>query len=199
MLKVINPDNLEEEIEVYTAEELQAKIEEKETEKAQIVKERDEARVALGNRTAEFGQFRKLNDGAKAKLSEAEKLNYENSLLLHEQLEKNKELEKNVRQSQVDSILRAKVGNDDKLFQKAKETWNIININAETPDEIDAKSRMVLGALGIQDTNPVASVGNFSGGYLPPGAQGSEGKTFADTDRGRAAAAELGIVLEVKK
>ena len=195
-----------ENIEVYTAEDVAKQIAAKEAEYTPKIADLEktqselaEARKALAERAGEFKQFRKLSDDAVAKLSIAEKTNYDNTLLLQEQIERNKSLEKLNYDSKVDSALRAKAGSDDKLFEKMKDTWGIINIDAQTPEQIELKSRMVLGALGVSEPNLVATVAGFSGGYVPPSPEGSGDKSFADSERGKAFGAELGLTLEAKK
>jgi len=196
-----------EEVEVYTAEELTAAKDEavkaKESEfgktRAEIEAERDELKKALSDRSGEFKQFRKLNDDVVAKLSVADRTIYENGVVLEEERKKNAEFQKKNYESNIDSVLRAKAGTDEKLFAKMKETWGIIGIDAQTPQEIERKSLMVLGALRTSEPDLMASVAGFSGGsYIPP-VVGKDEKSFADTDQGKAVAKELGLILEVKK
>lgn len=193
-------------VEVYTAEDVQAKIAAKEaeyapklTEMEKIQQERDEARKALAERAGEFKQFRKLNEDTLAKLSIAEKTAYDNSLFLHEQMEENKNLRKTQYEAQVDSVLHGKVGTDPEAFKKAKDMWNLINIEALTPEQIELKANTVIGAIGHKPTNPIATVGGFSGGYMPPVIPGSTEKGFGDTEQGKAGAKELGFILEAPK
>jgi hypothetical protein len=194
-----------EEIEVYTAEELQAAVTAKEGELTpkltQAQQDLEEARTALGARATEFSQFRKLNDEQVKKLTIAERTIYENGLALEEERQRREASEKATREAQVDSALRAKVGTDDKLFTKAKEMWAIIGIDPKTPEEVERKVLMVLGAIGTTEPNLVAAVPGFTGGtYIPPVTKKEgEGESFADTEQGKAAAAELGLTLEKPK
>lgn len=209
-MKIMGEDN--QEIEVYTAaerdaftaEEVKKKEEEfagkSKAEIAVIVAERDEARKALGERAGEFKQFRKLNDEALAKLSVAERTIYENGLLLQEEREKNKTAEKARIDAQVETALRGKAGTDEKLFGKMKEMYEVIAIEATTPEEIDRKTMMVLGALGTTQPDLVASVAGFSSGaFEPPKPKSDDDKSFADTDAGKAAANSLGLLTEAPK
>ena len=158
-----------------------------------------EAKKALADRAGEFRQFRKLSDDSIAKLSITEKTLYDNNLLLQEQMEKNKQLEKSAYENKIDSVLRSKAGNDEKLFQKMKDTWSIIGVDAQTPEQIELKSKMVLGAISVSEPNLVANTSGFSGGYMPPVPQGQAEKSFADTEQGKAFAADLGLITEIKK
>jgi hypothetical protein len=199
------PNNAGELIEVFTAEELNGKIAEsvsaKESEYApklseleKLNSELSDAKKALGDRASEFRQFRKLSDEAVSKLSLAEKTIYENGVILHEEREKRSDLEKKLYDGQVDSIIRTKVGSDEKLFTKMKEMWGVVNVEAQTPEQIEYKAKMILGAIGTTEPDLVASLGGFSGGHIPPVAQKEE-KGFADTDKGKALANELGLAI----
>lgn len=206
MIKHTNEDGTE--IEVFTVEEVQARetaaVTAKEGEwgktKAQIEQERDEARKALDERTGEFKQFRKLSDDAVAKLSIAEKTIYENGLLLEEERQKNVKSETDRKNTMVEQALRARAGTDDKLFQKLKDTYSVIGIEANTPEEVERKIQMTLGALQTTEPDLVANVIGFSGGgFLPPSAINKPEESFADTDRGKAGASELGLMTEPPK
>lgn len=202
-----------EEIEVFTAAEVTEQVT-KATEdtkkiandefgktKAQIEAERDEAKKALGERTSEFGKFRKLNDETLAKLSIAERTIYENQKVAddREQIRVKKEQEDQA--ARVDVALRSKAGKDEKLFTKMKELWGAIQIDAVTPEQIENKTLMVLGAIQTTQPDLLASVSGFSSGrYVPPGTSSGDKKdSFADTERGKAAAKELGLDFEPKK
>lgn len=196
------------EVEVFTADEVAAQVtaaaKAKEDEflpkLTQTETERDEARKALGERAGEFAQFRKLSDEAVAKLGVAERTIYENGLALQEAQEKNKKLESEKAQAMVDSALKAKAGNDTKLFDKMKELWNVIGVEATTPEQIEQKTLMVLGAIGTTQPDLLASVQGFQGGSYTPPVEKKEGETsFADTEAGKTGAAELGLTLEVPK
>jgi hypothetical protein len=80
------------------------------------------------------------------------------------------------------------------------EMYDLIGIKAQTPEQIEAKVLMTLGAIGTSTPDLVASVNGFSGGsYAPPVVPGNDGKSFADSDAGKAGANELGLTLEVPK
>lgn len=206
MSKKIEDDNGDE-IEVYTAEEMkaatEAAIKTKEEEfgktKIQIEAERDEAKKALGERTTEFGQFRKLKDEAVEKLSVAERTLYENQKYMAEDKEKREKEEKDKIEKQVDATIRSKVGTDEKLFEKVKNLYSTIGIDATTPEEIEKKTLMSMGALNISEPNLLASIGFSGGSFTPPGEKKDDDKSFADTDRGKQGAGELGLKLEPDK
>jgi tRNA threonylcarbamoyladenosine modification (KEOPS) complex Pcc1 subunit len=201
-----------EEIEVYSADEVTAKVAEavtaKETEfgktKADIEKERDDARVALGNRANEFAQFRKLSEDQVKQLGEKDRIIYENGLALQKANEERGVSEKKIYDSQVDTALRAKAGTDEKLFTKMKDMWAVIGIDAQTPEAIENKTKMILGAISTTEPDLIASVAGFTNGsWNPPQTKqnSGDGKSYADTPAGQAGAAELGLKLEpeVKK
>lgn len=195
------------ETEVFTADEVQAAtvaaVTLKETEfgtiKNGLETELGTTKKALAERTSEFAQFRKLNDEQVAKLSEAERTIYENGVALNDEREKNQKIEKDNKEKALDAAIRVKAGTDDKLFTKMKETYAIINIDAQTPEEVERKLNMVIGAIQTTEPNLVAAIPGFSGSFEPKKPELKEGETFADTPAGKKAAAELGLTLEVPK
>lgn len=203
------PEGATEEIEVYTAEEVKARedaaVKTKEEDwgktKTQIESERDEARKALGERAGEFKQFRKLTEDQAAKLSVAERTIYENQKYISDMHDKQKDVDKKNHETQRDTILRAKAGKDEKVFVKLLETYNTFNIEANTPEEMDRKANMAIGALRVAEPDLLASAnGAYGGSWTPPKPAGQQdGKSFGDTDQGKAIAKELGITLEVPK
>lgn len=191
------------EVEVYTAEELKSAVKVKEEEfgktKTQIEKERDDARKALGERTTEFGHFRKLNEEQLKKLDEKDLIIYNNGLKLKEAEDKRTADEKKAREASIEGAIRSKVGTDEKLFGKAKDMYNLIGVEANTPAEMEKKVMMVLGAIGSTEPDLVASVQGFGGGSYQPPVTKKEGESFADTERGKAAAKDFGLTLEIPK
>lgn len=192
------------EIEVYTAEEVQAKLQEEVTKvKEPIETELANARKALSERAGQFAQFRKLNEETVAKLSEAERVIYENSLALEEARIAREAADKQVVDSMVETAIRAKAGKDEKLVAKMRDMWSIIGIDAVTPESIENKARMVLGAISTTEPDLLASVAGFSGSSSwtpdPVSTTTVAEKSFADTDAGKAIANELGLKLEVDK
>ncbi len=203
-MKIIHEDK---EIEVYTAEEVTARettaaaaaVKAKETEFAPIKTDLEtrlgEANKALGERTGEFKQFRKLSDETKAKLTVAERTIYENQELMAKKDEERVAAEAKAHEARVDATIRAKAGSDEKLFTRMKEMWGIIGINATAPEEMEKKTLMILGALKTTEPDIVAQVmGASGGGWAPPAAKQDGEKSFADSERGALGAAELGLV-----
>ena len=201
-------DEKGEEIAVYTAAEVQAardeevkKAEGTWTPKLQATEaELKEAKIALGNRASEFGQFRKLSDEAVAKLDVAQKTIYENQLVMAKMREDNEVRDKKNLEVTIDGVIKAKVGTDEKAVAKVKEMWGLFNIEATTVEQIENKTKMILGA--IQSTQPdlLNSVRGFgNGSHLPPGDTSNREKTFADSERGKAIASELGMITEAPK
>lgn len=196
-----------EEIEVYTAAEVTARetsaVQAKEIEfgktKAQLDADLAETRKALSERAGEFKQFRKLTDDQTAKLSVAERTIYENGLLLQEEREKSSKREKEIYEGQVNSALKAKSGNDEKVFLRMKDIWGIIGIDAKTPEEIERKTQMVVGAIKNSEPDLVATIAGFGGSALPPKKEGEGEKDFSQTEKGKAGASELGLMMEAPK
>jgi len=199
------------EVTAYLPEELDTKVSEaikaKEAEFNPKLKEKEDellkAKTALGERANQFATFRKLNDETVAKLSEAERVIYENGLALAKAQDDRAVVEKNNLEALIDSSIKAKVGTDEKLVTKVKDMWKVFGIEATTPQQIEQKTNMILGALNQSEPDLLASVAGFSNGsYMPPEAPGvkkEEDKTFADTPKGKAIASELGLNLGDKK
>lgn len=206
-MKKIIDDDTGAEIEVYTADEVQAReaaaIAAKEAEfapiKTQLETELGETKKALGERTGEFAQFRKLREEDLAKLSVEERTIYENGLALQQEREKNAANEKARIETLVNNTIKAKAGTDEKLAAKMKDMWSVIGIEATTPEEAESKAKMILGAIGATEPDLVASIGGFSGGFQPPETKKEEEKGYGDTPEGKAGANELGLILETPK
>lgn len=195
------------EVEAFSAEEVQAQVATavtaKESEfgktKAQIEAERDEARVALSQRSGEFAQFRKLNEDQVKQLTEKDRIIYENGLALQQANEKAEKIQKDNLENTINGVIKAKAGDNEKLVTKIKDMWSLFGLEATTPEQIENKTKMIIGAIGSTEPDLVASVAGFSGGFQPPVVQKKDGESFGDTERGKAAAAELGIILEAPK
>lgn len=189
------------EIEVYTAEEVQtqkdeaikAKEEEFGKTKAEIEAERDEARKALGERNSEFKQFRKLSEDQVAKLSIAEKALYDNQLVMEDMRKAAEDTAKTSQELAVANAIKARAGGDEKLIKKLTDTYAVIGIQANTPEEINNKITMALGAIGTTEPDLLASLGGYNGVALPPNQKSTNEPSFAETERGKAGAAELGL------
>jgi hypothetical protein len=150
----------------------------------------------LNSRKDEFSNFRKLNDDVVAKLGVAERTIYENGLALQKSSEDRINFEKKIYDSTVDTAIRAKSGSDEKLFTKMKDMWGVIGVNANTPEEIESKTRMIIGAISTTEPDLLASVSGFSGGsWKAPSKDDDKEKSFADSERGKAGAVELGLKL----
>jgi hypothetical protein len=197
-----------EEIEVFTAEEVQAQaaaaVAAKDAEYApqitQLTEKLTDAEKRAQERAGEFATFRKLSDEAVAKLDVAQRTIYENGLALEEERQKRVAAETANVETLRDSVITTKANGSAELVQKMKDMWPIIGINANTREEMETKATMVLGALSTTVPDLVAVANNFSGGsYQPPVTQKKEGESFADTDAGKAAASELGLVIETPK
>jgi len=196
------------EVEVYTAEDVQAKVAEevkkKETEFG-AVKTKLETDLAASNkrgddRAREAGNLRKLSDDQVAALSVAERTIYENQQIQIKKDEERAESEKKARDAQIDTIIRSKVGTDEKAFAKVKEMWALVGIETPTPADMEKKALYIIGGLKVSEPDLVASVMGFAGGsYVPPTTKKEGDESFAETEKGKAAANDLGLILEVPK
>lgn len=193
-----------EDIEVYTAEEMNAQVDEKLKAKDEefgvklTAKEQElaDARKALGDRAGEFKQFRKISDEAVQKLGVAERTIYENQLLMQQMKEEGEAKNKQSLDNTIDMAIRAKTGGDEKLYTKIKETYSVINLEANTSEQITNKINMAIGAIGITEPNILAELGSFQGGSFQPKIDDTnKEKTYADTDAGKGLAAQIGLKL----
>lgn len=197
-----------EEIEVYTADEVKAAADaraaEKDAEFAPVKTELEgkltAAETAAAQRAGEFAQFRKLNEEQVAKLTIAERTLYENQLKLKESEDTRLADQKTAQENAVKSVIAAKAGTNAKLAEKMTEMWPLIGVEAITPEQLEEKAKMVLGALSTTVPDLVATANGFAGGsYQPPVVQRKDGESYADTAAGKAAAAELGLNIEMPK
>lgn len=209
-MKVQNDDG--QEVEVYTADEVQAQtaiavataVAAKETEfgavKTELEGKLTDAEKRAQERAGEFAQFRKLSEEDKAKLTVAERTIYENGLALDEANKARVAGETAALTERVNGVIKSKAGDNVKLTEKMKEIWPLITIEATTPEQIEAKAQMVLGAISTTTPDLLASVAGFGGGsYQPPVVVAKEGETFADTSAGKGLANDLGLTLEPPK
>lgn len=203
MLTIPDPNNEGSTIDVYTAEELAAKAAEVEgIYKPQVTKlteDLTDAQKRMAERATEFGQFRKLSDEQVKDLSVANRTIYENQLAMADKDAKLAEADKKTYNSTVDQAIRAKVGNDPKLIEKAREMYDLIGLEDITPEQVQARAAAAVGALSQIQPDLVASLGFVSGSFEPPKAKDAGEVSFADTERGKEGAALLGLTLEPPK
>lgn len=195
------------EIEVYTADEVAAretaartavegefkpKLTDAETKLA-------DANKRLSERAGEFAQFRKLNEEQVAKLSVAERTIYENQVAMQQKDEQIAANNKKVYESAVVAAIKGKIGADQALFDKVKGMYDLINLDDATPEGIAARVNAALGAIGGTQPDLLAAAGVSFGSHEPPKPKEQEKATFADSEAGKAGAAELGIMVEAPK
>lgn len=196
-----------EDVEVFTADEVTAKAAEaaaaKEAEYApklaDLTGKLTDAERRAQERAGEFQNVRKLNEEQVAKLTIAERTIYENGLAL-DQLNKDRiATEETNRKNAVTSVIKAKAGNNTDLETKMTEMWDKITVDATTPEQMEAKAQMVLGAISVSSPDLVATANGFSGSFAPPVQQRKEGDSFADTKEGQGLAGMLGLKTETPK
>lgn len=200
-----------EQVEVYTADEVtaakteaataaaKAKEDEYTPKLTELTGKLTEAEKAAAARAGEFAHFRKLSDEQVAELNEKDRIIYQNSLALKESEDKRIASETAHQTAAVDAVIKSKSNGNADLEAKIKEMWPLIGVEASTPEQIELKAQMVLGAISTTTPNLIASAAGFNGTYIPPGGGDGEGKTFADTEAGKGLADKLGLVLEVPK
>ena len=194
------------EVEAFLPDEVNAKVTEavtaKEAEFTPKIKTLEEelggAKKALGERANQFAQLRKLTDEQVAKLSEAERVIYENGVALAKKDEERAEADKKAREATVDAVIRGKAGTDEKLFAKMKDMWGVIGIDAVTPEQMEQKTKMIMGAISQTEPDLLASVAGWSGGSFQPPVtkEKKEGESFATTEKGKTIADDLGLALD---
>lgn len=201
---ITDPADDTKQIEVFTAEEVATKTAAVEaTYKPQVTELTEkltEAEKRSAERAGEFAQFRKLSEEQVSKLTIAEKTIYENGLALQAEREKNVASEKKTYEAAVDATIRSKVGNDSKLFEKAKDMYKVIGLEDITPEQMQARATAAVGALMQTEPDLLASIGVSVGGtYEPPKPKAQGEGSYADTEAGKAAAAALGLTIEPPK
>ena len=205
--KILAADG-ETEIEVFTADEVQAKADE--AAAAAEAKLKPDLEKATGevtrldgllkSRAKEFAGFRELNEEQVAKLDEKDRIIYENQKAIKASEDARIADTQAAQKAQIAAAIEAKAGGNTKLAEKMTSMWDIITVDAKTPQEIEAKLLMVLGAISTTAPDLLATVAGFSGGsYVPPKTTGGDGKSFADTPEGQAFAKSIGLDLEGKK
>jgi hypothetical protein len=205
-MKMIQDDGSE--IDVFTADEVSARevaAAEAATGKLKPDLDKSAAEVTrletlLKNRAQDFAAFRTLSEEQVAKLDEKDRIIYENQVQLKNATDQRIADAAAAQKVVITNAIKAKAGDNAKLVERMTEMYDLIGVKAETPEQIEAKVLMTLGAIGTATPDLVASVNGFSGGsYAPPVVPGNDGKSFADTEQGKAGASELGLTLEAKK
>lgn len=199
------------EIEVYTAEEVTAR-ETAAQSAARTAAEAEfqpkfdkvntdltDARKALGERTGEVKQFRKLNEDQAAKLNETERALYENQLMQHNRDVAAQEAATAIAKAADAAVIKAKANGNADLEKKMTDMWSIVGVSANTAEERENKAKLVIGALSTTEPNLVAQATGFTGSFAPPpryggGGNSGSGTSFADTPAGEAMAKDLGLL-----
>jgi hypothetical protein len=187
------------EVEVYTADDVKATVEAAVGEvKKQSQAEIDRINGILEQRTAEFTKaqkgFQKLTDEQVGKLSDAERVIYQNQLAMQEKDQLLSEADEKTYKASVDAAIRARVGKNDALFEKVKGMYDLVQLEDVTPEQMNGRVAAALGAVSAQQPDLLAAAGFSTGSFEPPkGGNDAEKNTFADSDRGKQGADELGL------
>lgn len=194
------------EIEVYTAEEVTARETAAQATartaaeaeftpvKTDLEKRLGDATTALGARASEFAQLRRLSDEDKAKLTVAERTIYENQVKLDDAEKARVAAAQDAQKVQVLAVIKSKSNGNADLEKKMTEMWDIVGVQATTPEQLESKAKMVLGALSVTEPDLVATVAGFTGSYAPPKPKKEGEATFADSAAGAGLAGELGLL-----
>lgn len=196
-----------EEVEVFTA----AEVQERETtvrtavegeykpKVTELETKLTDAQKAATLRAEEFGQLRRLTDDQKLKLSATELALYENQVTLDDERKKTAASADAAKKSSIEAAIRAQVGVDQKVFDEAKKMYELIGIEDNTPEGITTRVKAAIGALGTTAPDLLAAAGFSSGSFEPPKPANKDSESYADSEAGKAAAADLGIILEAPK
>lgn len=192
-----------EEVDVYTAQERQADIDaavaakdgEYQPKITELETELGTVRTKLGERTSEIREFRKLSDEQVGKLSESEQVIYQNQLTIAERDATIAATSKAAHEAAVVAAIRATVGTDQKLFDEAFKMYGLVNLEDASPEQMKIRVAAAIGALGQTSPDLLAAAG-FSSGSFEPKKQEQQSDSFADSEAGKAAAAELGLIVE---
>lgn len=201
-----------EDVEVFTAEDVAAReattrtaVENEWKPKVQAeVDLRTAAEKRADDKAVQLSQqrttFEKLSEEQLTKLSDAERIIYNNQKIMADSAEREAATAKTAKENAVAAAIRAKVGTDQKLFDKAKDMYAILGLDDSSQEGIEKRVIASLGALGSTEPDLLAGAGFSGGSFVPPVEVKKDGdKTFADSDQGKAGAAELGIILEAPK
>lgn len=157
------------------------------------------AEQAAAARAAEFGQFRRLSDEQVKQLSEKDTIIYRNQELLAEEQKKNLDSATTIKKASIDAAIRAAVGTDQKIFDEAKKMYDLIGIEDNSPEGVATRVKAAIGALGTTAPDLLAAAGFSSGSFEPPKQAQQGEESFADSERGKQGASELGIIIEAPK
>ncbi len=195
------------ETEVFTTEEITARVAEAvakvegewKPKVDDLTGKLSEAEKHQAARAIEMGQFRKLSDDQRGKLDEANKVIYDNMVLLNTEREKNAGADKKAYESAVETAIRSIVGKNEVLFQKTKDVYDVIGLEDITPEQIVTKAKMSFGAIGMASPDLLASAGFRTDGAFAPPETKEEKKGNPDVDEARIkqGAAELGVQIEL--
>lgn len=205
--KILGEDGVTE-IEVFTTDELAAKVAEATAAAEGVWKPKlgeletklTEAQQRVADRAVQMGQFRKLSDEQKAKLDETQRLLYDNMELLDAERTKNAGADKKAYDTAVASAIRGIVGKNDVLFGKVKDMYDVIQLEDVTPEQVAVRAKAAFGALGMSSPDLLASAGfRTDGAFEPPSEKKDPNakESFADTPEGKAAAAALGLKIDL--
>lgn len=194
-------------MEVFTADEVTAREEaartavkgEYEPKLTDLTGKLTEAEKRAAERAGEFAEFRKLRDEDVAKLSEKDRIIYENQVRFDAAEKQRTADAETAQKSAVDNAIKAKAGDNAALIEKMTTMWDVIKVDAKTPEQIEAKMLMVLGAISTTTPDLVATVNGFGGGSFQPPSTKKDGDSFADTEGGKSLGAKLGLKLETPK
>lgn len=178
--KYVNDEG--EEVEAFTADEITAERTARET----AVADAAEARQALANKTNDivamkngFKKLADMNDEEKAKLSEEQRVTMQRLEAVEGQRQRDLQEAKEV-------MFKSLAGNDQKVLDKLKEKYDLVQMPESSLEEIRTRINSVqpwaFAELGMVNNHPVAPVIPGAGGA--PVFSSPDGARFADSEKG---------------
>ena len=183
-MKAFNEEG--EELELFSQEELDAKIAEIETKKNEEV---EEAKKHLAEKTDEFVRAKNgFKQFSQFTEEEKQKMSAENQAVL-QQIEELKVNQTNEREATKEAMFKAVSGGDEAVLAKIKEKYSMVNMPESTTEEINARINAVSGwafnELGIIERKPMRIETTIMGSGSVPRSKDENDKRFSETEKGK--------------
>lgn len=183
-VKTLNEDG--DEVEYYTADELAAERSARETAEARIGELTNDLVSIKRGHKEEVRRLAEMSEEEKGKLTNEQIQN----MARIEQLEDNR---KKDLESAKERMMSAIAKNDQKVLEKIKEKYALVQMPESTVEEIASRLNSVAtwaySELGMTVNNPIAPV--LPGGGNPPIITNVDDKPFSDTEKGKEVASAL--------
>lgn len=178
LIKQLNEEGVEVEVEVFTQEELEAKALEKAKEvEEEYKKQLEEKDNHLKTKLDEFQQAKKKVEGKEGEISEKEEL-------LNQQIEEIKKLAEEanskVEKSEKEKIESIKkiiasnlVGEDKELNEQLENAYSLVNMEEASVEQIQQRMQYAAKMIGLSQSVDIPQV-SFGGGMVAPNLNSSE-------------------------